>query len=578
MAEGASPEAALSERAERRQLTIIFCDLVDSVGMSTRLDPEDLRDVIDSYHRASARSIDRYNGYVARYFGDGILIYFGYPEAREDDAGQAVRAALDVVQTVNKLNDELEAFPSVDLRVRIGIATGLVVVGDERSGVVAEMGTVTGEAANLAARLQALAGHNGIVVSAVTRRLAGEAFVYRDLGPQQLKGFSRPMAAYQVVGEREISRLAARSPAPTPFVGRDTEIAMLLAAWQSAAAGRGRVVVIAGEAGIGKSRIAAEAWRRLRPGAAGLPSAALFQCSPYHINEPLYPIVKELQRAARLDRAAEPRDNFDRLAAAVAEGGAAEPHEVALLGDLLGLGADDRFAPPVVGAAAKRNLTLNAVQGWLASRAMYGGGIFITVEDAQWADPTTRHLLGRIAQWAVEAPAMVTITLRTENIGAGDFLGEIGLEGTARHVEICEVRELNPAEAKLLANEAAEGQQLDEPRLAAVLVRSGGSPSTSRSWSNRCSLAPICCHRLAPTRARAEHAARRADGAARSVGPGESGRAARRGARPRLLVVGRGGQPGCRRIDRSAAPTDRSEDRRRASGRPRAVRLPPCAN
>ena len=364
MTTATSPEATLSERAERRQLTIMFCDLVDSVGLSTRLDPEDLRDVIGAYHRACARSVDQYSGYVARYLGDGVLIYFGYPEAHEDDAGRAVRAALNLVQTVARLNDELEPFPDLDLRVRVGIATGLVVVGDEPSGVIAEIGVVTGEAANLAARLQALASPNSIVVSAVTRQLAGEAFAYRDLGPQQLKGFSRPMEAYQVVGEREISRLRARSTAPTPFVGRDEEIAMLLAAWQSVAAGSGRVVIIAGEAGIGKSRIAAEAYRRIHHGAAALPSALLFQCSPYHVNEPLYPIVKELQRTARLDRAAEPRENFDRLAAAVTE----EPHAIALLGDLLGLGADDRFPLPAAGAAAKRDLTLDAVQGWLHAR------------------------------------------------------------------------------------------------------------------------------------------------------------------------------------------------------------------
>ena len=208
MTAAASPEVALAERAERRQLTIMFCDLVDSVDLSTRLDPEDLRDVIAAYHRACARSIDQYNGYVASYAGDGILIYFGYPEAHEDDAERAVRAALDLVPAVAGLNDELGSFPDVDLRVRIGVATGLVVVGDERSGVIEEMGAVTGEAANLAARLQALAGPNGIVVSAVTRKLAGEAFAYRDLGPQQLRGFSRPITAYQVVSEREISRLS----------------------------------------------------------------------------------------------------------------------------------------------------------------------------------------------------------------------------------------------------------------------------------------------------------------------------------------------------------------------------------
>jgi class 3 adenylate cyclase len=472
----ASPEVAPAE-AERRQLTIMFCDLVDSVGLSTRLDPEDLRDVIGAYHRACARCVDHYNGYVARYLEDGLLIYFGYPEAHEDDAGRAVRAALDLVQVVASLNGELESFPDLNLRVRIGIATGLVVVGDERSGVIAEMGGVAGVAANLAARLQGLAGPNGIVVSGETRQLAGEAFVYRDLGAQQLKGFSGPTAAYQVVGERQISRLAARSVTPTPFVGRSTEIAMLLAAWRSAAAGTGQVVVITGEAGIGKSRIAAEAWHRIQEGADGLPHALLFQCSPYHGNEPLYPIVRELQRMARLDRGAEPRQNFDRLAAAVAEGGKAEPDAIALLGDLLGLDADDRFPSPLGGAAVRRNLTLDAVQGWLARRVMRGSGLFIAFEDGQWADPTTRHLLGRIARWTANVPAMVIITLRTEKLTANDFLGEIGfVEGAPWFVNICEIRELNPAEARRLATVAAEGRPLDDARLAAVLARSSGIP------------------------------------------------------------------------------------------------------
>ncbi len=486
MAAAASPEAAAAERAERRQLTMMFCDLVDSVGLSTRLDPEDLRDVIAAYRQACARSIDQYTGFIARYLGDGVLIYFGYPEAHEDDAERAVRAALDIVQTVAKLSKELGASPEVNLQVHIGVATGLVVVGDERLDVVDDMSGVarysslvsaTGEAANLAARLQALAGPNSIVVSALTRELAGESFDYRDLGPQQLKGFSRPIPAYQVVGRREISRLAARSAASTPFVGRDAEIAMLLGSWQSAASGHGRVVMIAGDAGIGKSRIAAEAWHRIHRGAAGLPTALWFHCSPYHVNVPLYPIIKELQRTARLDWSAGPRENFDRLAEAVGDGDAVEPHAVALLGDLLGLGADERFPQPSAGAALKRVLTLDAVHGWLARHGMTESGIFIVFEDAQWADPTTRHVLGRIARWAAEAPALVVVTLRTEKFTVGDFLDEIGLAaGELGHVHIREVRELDPAAARQLANATAGSRWLGDARLAAVLARSEGIP------------------------------------------------------------------------------------------------------
>ncbi len=477
MTAAASPEAAFAERAERRQLTIVFCDLVDSVILSTQLDPEDLRDVFAAYQHACVRSMNQYGGYIARYLGDSVLIYFGYPKAHEDDAERAVRASLDFVRTVAGLNAGSGFSPDVDLRVRIGVATGLVVVGDERPGVIEEMGAVTGEAANLAARLQALAGPSGIVVSAVTRQLAGEAFGYRDLGPQQLRGFDRPITAYQVVGEREISRLSARSAAPTPFVGRDAEIAMLLASWQSAASGNGRAVIVAGEAGIGKSRIAAEVWQRIDQGSAGLSTALSFQCSPYRINDPLYPIIRELRRDARLDWAAGSRENFDRLADAVAGAGGAEPQTVALLGDLLGLGADDRFPLPTAGPEVRRNLTLDAVQGWLAHGTSQGSGLFIVFEDVQWADPTTRHMLGRIARWAADAAALVVITLRTGRTTAMEFLGEIGLSDLApRHVQIREIRELDQAEAWQLANATAESRSLGDARLAAILARSEGIP------------------------------------------------------------------------------------------------------
>ena len=478
--------AEVEERAERRQLTIMFCDVVDSVALSTRLDPEDLRDVMSEYRHACSHSVARYTGYIARYLGDGVLIYFGYPEAHGDDAARAVLAALDVVRTAAALNKQFRSSPPVNLRVRVGVATGLVVVGDEGSDGVDDMGglvrnrppaSATGEAVNLAARLQALARPNGIVVAALTRTLAGEAFEYRDLGPQKAKGFSTPITAYEVVGRRDISRRAARAAAPTPFVNRDAEIAMLLSCWQSASAGRGQVVAIAGEAGIGKSRIAAEAWHRIHQGAAGMPAALWFECSPYHVNAPLYPIVRELERTARLDRSAGPHENFDKLADAVAEGEPADLHTVALLGDLVGLGADDRYPPPSAGAAAKRALTFDALQGWLARRALRESGIFVVFDDAQWADPTTKHLLGRIAHWVTDAPAMVVITLRTEKFAARDFLEEIGLAaGAPRHIHICEVRELPVVEARQLVNAAARSSCLDEVRVSAVLARSGGIP------------------------------------------------------------------------------------------------------
>ena len=223
---GIEGDPPLARRAERRQLTLMFCDIVNSTGFSNRLDPEDVRDVFAAYRRACLEAIQRYDGYVAKYIGDGILVFFGYPLAREDAAESSLQAALALVKAMPQLNDDIGRIHGVRLAVRIGIATGLVVVGDVVGGGVAERDAVTGEAVNLAARLQAVADPNIIVVSAPTRQLAGEGFEYRDLGMQDLKGFDKPVHAYQVVSEKAVSRLEARGSSFTPFVGRHHELAM----------------------------------------------------------------------------------------------------------------------------------------------------------------------------------------------------------------------------------------------------------------------------------------------------------------------------------------------------------------
>ena len=295
------------EKVERRQVTIMFCDLVNSVGLSSQLDPEDLRDVIAAYQRTCSQSIRRYNGYVANCVGDGLLILFGYPAAHEDDAERAVRAGLEIVDAVSKLNKGMDRFTDLDLRVRVGIATGVVVVGDVIAEGVADKDAVAGEAANFAARLQGIADPNSVVVSALTRTLAAERFEYRDLGNCDLKGFAKPAPVYQVIGERAVSRLEARSPAPTSFVARQTELETLLKRWASAASGHGQVVIISGEAGVGKSRIVAELYARIRcaddrSGAEGAPSRLIFQCSPYHANTPLHPVTRQLEWLAGIGR------------------------------------------------------------------------------------------------------------------------------------------------------------------------------------------------------------------------------------------------------------------------------------
>src|ERR1051325_4720402 len=262
--------------AERRQLTIMFCDLVGSTALAARLDPEDLGEVLAAYHRAVSAAVAAAGGFVAKYMGDGVLVYFGYPQAHEDDAERAVRAGLGVIETVGRLDVQ-----SVSLRARIGIATGLVVVGDLIGQGSAQEQSVVGETPNLAARLQALAEPDAVVIGASTRRLVGDLFEVRDLGAVEVKGIAAPVPAWQVLRPSvAASRFEAlRGAALTKLVGRDEEIDLLLRRWARAKAGDGQVVLVSGEAGIGKSRLTAELVVRLQ----AQPHFRLpYFCSPYH--------------------------------------------------------------------------------------------------------------------------------------------------------------------------------------------------------------------------------------------------------------------------------------------------------
>jgi class 3 adenylate cyclase len=250
----AAPRDALAPAdAERRQLTVMFCDLVGSTSLSSRLDPEDLREVIAAYQRAVAEIVTGFDGFVAKYMGDGVLIYFGYPRAHEDDAERAVRAGLGVIDAVGRLDVK-----SVKLQMRVGIATGLVVVGDLIGEGSAQEQSVVRETPNLAARLQALAVPASLVIAASTREQIGELFDLEDLGPQQLAGFAEPQRAWRILGESgAVSRFEALRSGTTPLVGRDEEVELLLRRWEQVKTGEGRVVLISGEPGIGKSRLTA---------------------------------------------------------------------------------------------------------------------------------------------------------------------------------------------------------------------------------------------------------------------------------------------------------------------------------
>jgi len=286
------------DQAERRQLTVMFCDLVDSTPLSRHLDPEDLQEVVRRFLDACSQAIGRFDGYIAKYMGDGILVYFGYPHAHEDDAARAVHSGLAVLDTVKAFNQD-NPNQGFDIAARIGIATGRVVVGEEMGQETAKERSVFGETPNLAARLQAFAKPNQLIIDPSTKRLAGNEFEFRDQSTFSLKGFETPVQAWQVLGVRlSASRFEAhRSSQLANFVGREHEVSLLLGRWREAVGGEGQALLLSGEAGIGKSRITQVLCERI---ADEHHQTIQYQCSPYHTNTALYPAINYLRQAAGL--------------------------------------------------------------------------------------------------------------------------------------------------------------------------------------------------------------------------------------------------------------------------------------
>ena len=325
----AAPSITPEDRAERRQVTVMFSDLVGSTALSARMDPEDLREVISAYQKCVAETVQRFGGFVAKYMGDGVLVYFGYPQAHEDDAERAVRAGLELIEAVGGLKS------SAPLQTRVGIATGLVVVGDLIGSGAAQEQAVVGETPNLAARLQGIAEPNTVVIAESTRKLLGNLFDLQDLGAQDLKGIGGPVRAWAVLRPASVeSRFEAlHASGLTELVGREEELELLLRRWSKAKTGEGQVVLLSGEAGIGKSRLTAALLERL----AGEPHTRLrYFCSPQHTDSALYPIISQMERAAGFVHDDTPQAKLDKLDAVLAQT-STQSEDAALFAEMLSL-------------------------------------------------------------------------------------------------------------------------------------------------------------------------------------------------------------------------------------------------
>jgi class 3 adenylate cyclase len=389
--------------AERRQVTVMFSDLVGSTALSTRMDPEDLREVISAYQKCVAETVRRFDGFVAKFLGDGALVYFGYSQAHEDDGERSVRAGLDLIAAVTALKSP------VLLQTRVGIATGLVVVGDLIKSEDALERGIVGETPNLAARLQGIAEPNMVAIAESTRRLVGNLFELQDLGPQDLKGIAGPTPAWATLRASVVeSRFEAmHGTGMTALVGREEELELLTRRWARAKAGEGQVVLISGEAGIGKSRLTAALMEQL----ATEPHTRLrYFCSPQHTDSALYPMIGQMERAAGLEHDDTPQAKLDKLDTVLRQT-STRIEDTALFAEVLSLSNDGRYPALDFDPQQRRQRTMHALISQLEALARQSP-VLMMFEDAHWADPTSLELLGRAVDRIRTLPVLMIVAFR----------------------------------------------------------------------------------------------------------------------------------------------------------------------
>jgi class 3 adenylate cyclase len=398
-------EPKRQDAAERRYVTVMFSDLVGSTALSAGMDPEDLREVISAYQKCVADTVKRFGGFVAKFMGDGVLIYFGYPQAHEDDAERAVRAGLALVAAVGDLKTHSA------LQTRVGIATGLVVVGDLIGSGASQEQAIVGETPNLAARLQGIAEPNSVVIAESTRKLVGNLFELDDLGAQNLKGIEGPVRAWSALRPSSVeSRFdALHAGALTELVGREEELELLLRRWSRAKSGEGQVVLLSGEAGIGKSRLTAALLEDL----AAEPHTRLrYFCSPQHTDSAYFPIISQMERAAGFTHADTESVKLDKLDAVLALSSASK-QDAALLADMLSLPNDGRYPALELTPQQRRQRTLEALVLQVAVLSRQNPVLMI-FEDTHWTDPTSLELFGRVVDRIPRLRVLLIVTFRPE--------------------------------------------------------------------------------------------------------------------------------------------------------------------
>ena len=447
--------------AERRQLTVMFCDLVGSTALAETMDLEEYREVLAAYQTESAKAIKRYSGYIARYMGDGLLVYFGYPQAHENDAERAVRAGLDLAAAV----ESLDTGQTAGLRVRVGIATGQVVAGDIVGEGTSEERAVLGETPNLAARLQSLSEPGWVMISSSTRRLTGRLFTCEDAGRHQLKGLSKPVQAWRVVCEApsESRFEATRSPEDTVLAGRETECLLLLDRWERAKDAEGQVVLLSGEPGIGKSRLTHALRGRIDPDPYTL---LQYQCSPHHVNSALHPFIEHIQRSAGFLQNDSVEQKHAKLETWLSETDQSNTDAVPLIAALLSVALPDRYAPLNLSAQRQKEKTIEVLTDRISVIAS-NTPVLLVFEDMHWADPTTLDTMSVVVDVTPSMAMLVVMTHRPEFVPPWQGRG---------HVTTHSLTRLGKKQVTEIVDGVTGGKSLPDGLLAEIVTKTDGVP------------------------------------------------------------------------------------------------------